>query len=1471
MENNPQEQVYEKQADDGPVALASTLGRLVIRQGERPLDAADQERATAWVEQVRTHLYGPPSADPVAPWSPPGLAIPRLWELQADPFGDLFPLNERRPRAHTTYEDALPVVEAGIRALRPKVQAWARAQLPGLIHKEAPAAVRQKTQALLNAAFRGAWPARLPSTESKAQQEQGAALRAVPPVEVELTELVEAALAKVPPNDRMAFVLGTGNKEPLAPLSEALWEVVEREVRARLSLARAANVAISDTTRIPDIPASPPSCSGGSPGCIPSASILSFRLPESDTPKLPVLSPNVAEASHYARAIAQEFGASAGAVEARFMVHNYGPGLGPQLAALVGLPAALNADVLHKLIDTQAKRRVITLKDPDGTLRGLAHASQGLRGPLNLPQLCCTPGNQHAVGTVTVFGAGIAGLTAAHELAERGFQVQVVEKAFLRQGEGAPFAHVGGLARSQFAVEAAEGSDTCMDPCAGPSARLEPLSAFKADAALPLPLNEASPDLQAELAHWVLAGLMAGSGASARILVSAQLASSWLKLDDGTEAAKTRLGELAAGLVFATTGEPNAARSAARYVRDLVWTVQTESCDPCAEGVLPSGSGVVEFALPCGVFPGEHGYRFFPSFYRHLFNTMGRTPLYETSGQESRQTTLDNLVSTYQQVFAGENSQATFTRDRPASFEAFRSEYVRMLESLGFEKRDITRLMLRLFRFMSTCSERRAKEFEDVSWWAFLTGATPDAPEPRYTYSPEFERHLKAAPQALVAMDAIWGDARTQGNIVVQLLLDQFSAGGPTDSTLNGPTSSAWLELWRLHLQTLGVHFFTGELQTIKPAACPPTHGQPPNLSTELLTTQICWPDGKVPDCFCEATNYYVLAVDVVTAEKVTQDLRVRLRDHGVPGNLDGYTTRVPWDGPSLIRRQYYRVVAPDRLPADATIKNGIPGIVPSEIAALNRESRVTPHELLPLAIERVAMALSFLGRQSGRHIGQIETRILRNRPGELRVARIVVECLDTPSKTHRELQGILAVNTTNVDADVIAAAGWVKANLPATDILDMAHLQLVVEPEEDRLQAELTEVVRPTRRYGDTPRDRLQTFAGIQYFFRQDLKVARGHVYYYDTDWGLSSISQLQFWRYRRVLRDQDIRGILSVDIGDWRKPSRYLGRAAIDCSAREIASEVWRQIAESLRRSSRFGSRSDTLPIPQPAFWYLDDALIFGHIDAGSDPTLPTCVRIQPSPCEPLLENHSPFLVNNVSDWVNRPGADPMDPDHVEKTARRDEPFIWQADHGGYQVHFGQLVFAGTYTRTFTRMTTMEAANESARHAVNAILDHVTAFGQRDWGSVGVTALGGTTPTTGRKDTSDLSAHAVMCHMTRDAKGGLIPTPAQAIAGDYCDIWDPEKHELDDMAFFKRVDALLLKMGKPHLSDILGLDTLADQLHPESSSPAALLSAVIDTLRRDFSVGTEEVLAGGKSLEGVLKGIGEKAKAFLKAKLER
>jgi hypothetical protein len=62
----------------------------------------------------------------------------------------------------------------------------------------------------------------------------------------------------------------------------------------------------------------------------------------------------------------------------------------------------------------------------------------------------------------------------------------------------------------------------------------------------------------------------------------------------------------------------------------------------------------------------------------------------------------------------------------------------------------------------------------------------------------------------------------------------------------------------------------------------------------------------------------------------------------------------------------------------------------------------------------------------------------------------------------------------------------------------------------------------------------------------------------------------------------------------------------------------------------------------------------------------------------------NPDPLLVNIAGSWRHRPEA------------------ATELDH---------LVVAGDYVRTSTDVATMEAANESARRAVNAILDRVSA----------------------------------------------------------------------------------------------------------------------------------------------------------------
>ena len=144
----------------------------------------------------------------------------------------------------------------------------------------------------------------------------------------------------------------------------------------------------------------------------------------------------------------------------------------------------------------------------------------------------------------------------------------------------------------------------------------------------------------------------------------------------------------------------------------------------------------------------------------------------------------------------------------------------------------------------------------------------------------------------------------------------------------------------------------------------------------------------------------------------------------------------------------------------------------------------------------------------------------------------------------------------------------------------------------------------------------------------------------------------------------------------------------------------------------------------------------------------------------------NEAPFLINVPGQWKYRPGV--LEPGAITLAgvgpdSTHEEPIF-------YKMSNRRWVAAGTFMATTTRLTTMEAANESARHAVNSILRHLGAGGEYN------------------------------------AQGRMF--------GDLAEIWDPEKNELDDLEPLKRLDKTLLEEGLPHMLDILKLVETVDAL---------------------------------------------------------
>ncbi|MEO8623530.1 MAG: FAD-dependent oxidoreductase, partial [bacterium] len=187
----------------------------------------------------------------------------------------------------------------------------------------------------------------------------------------------------------------------------------------------------------------------------------------------------------------------------------------------------------------------------------------------------------------------------------------------------------------------------------------------------------------------------------------------------------------------------------------------------------------------------------------------------------------------------------------------------------------------------------------------------------------------------------------------------------------------------------------------------------------------------------------------------------------------------------------------------------------------------------------------------------------------------------------------------------------------------------------------------------------------GIQFYLKRDVPTTHGHVIHIDSEWALTSISQLQFWRSVAPsdFGDSDVVGVLSVDLSDWTKPGSD-GRTAMQCSREDVVRETWNQLKRSINIDQELLRDEDLHS------WFLDP-------DIRADDDRPGYLR-----------NTEPLLVNLVNTWALRPHA---------RTA------------------IPNFFLASDYVRTYTDLATMEGANEAARRAVNGLLDAVGYSGSR------------------------------------------------------------------------------------------------------------------------------------------------------------
>jgi uncharacterized protein with NAD-binding domain and iron-sulfur cluster len=199
--------------------------------------------------------------------------------------------------------------------------------------------------------------------------------------------------------------------------------------------------------------------------------------------------------------------------------------------------------------------------------------------------------------------------------------------------------------------------------------------------------------------------------------------------------------------------------------------------------------------------PAEHGFRFFPGFYRHLPDTMARIPLHTKAKQK---TVFDHLTSTEKMLIAeaGGRRRLVAPTVPPTSLGELELAFKFMWDfgtKLGIKPAELIFFFNRLLILLCSCEDRRYQQWDRISWWDYTDAASK---------SLAFQKFLaKGLTRTLVAARAEQISARTGGLILCQLLLDMVN-GQHVDRVLDGPTSEVWIDPWTAHLRSLGVKLF---------------------------------------------------------------------------------------------------------------------------------------------------------------------------------------------------------------------------------------------------------------------------------------------------------------------------------------------------------------------------------------------------------------------------------------------------------------------------------------------------------------------------------------------------------------------------------------------------------------------------------------------------------------------------------------
>ncbi len=201
--------------------------------------------------------------------------------------------------------------------------------------------------------------------------------------------------------------------------------------------------------------------------------------------------------------------------------------------------------------------------------------------------------------------------------------------------------------------------------------------------------------------------------------------------------------------------------------------------------------------------PGEHGFRFFPGFYRNLPDTMRRIPV---AGNPNG--VWDNLTDAAGVVIsrAGrrEDIKLEASADMGSPERIVRNVVGALQLVVDVPAHELAWFASRLLVYLTSSEERRFAEWEYTNWWDFVRADQ---------MSRGFQDVLAGGlTRTLVAAKADRASTRTIGKMAEAFVFSALGreTDGGLDRVLDAPTNEAWIDPWIAHLESLGVTFEAG-------------------------------------------------------------------------------------------------------------------------------------------------------------------------------------------------------------------------------------------------------------------------------------------------------------------------------------------------------------------------------------------------------------------------------------------------------------------------------------------------------------------------------------------------------------------------------------------------------------------------------------------------------------------------------------